>query len=118
MKTGRQFAALLVALAAAMLVAVSLQTPLSAQPPRPVNPPDIAGEWTLTNNEEDTTAQPPLGDYLGIPFNAAAGCVQTQPRNPSGAHRNISAVRIRRRINGAASAARGFSKNKTRLRAT
>ena len=24
-----------------------------------------------TNNEEDTTAQPPLGDYLGIPFNAA-----------------------------------------------
>jgi glyoxylase-like metal-dependent hydrolase (beta-lactamase superfamily II) len=57
----------LVAVAAAALLIV----PLAAQPPRPVNPPDIAGEWTLTNNEEDTTAQPPLGDYLGIPFNAA-----------------------------------------------
>ena len=29
------------------------------------------GEWNLSNNEEDTTAQPPLGDYLGIPFNDA-----------------------------------------------
>ena len=57
----------LLALTAAMLAIV----PLSAQPPRPANPTDIAGEWTLTNNEEDTTAQPPLGDYLGIPFNDA-----------------------------------------------
>ncbi len=57
--------------AAAGACAVALTTSLSAQPPRPANPPDIAGEWTLTNNEEDTTAQPPLGDYLGIPFNAA-----------------------------------------------
>jgi len=60
-------AASLIALAAATL----LVAPLSAQPPRPSNPTDISGEWTLTNNEEDTTAQPPLGDYLGIPFNAA-----------------------------------------------
>jgi cyclase len=45
--------------------------PVAAQPPRPANAPDVAGEWNLTNNEEDTTAQPPLGDYLGIPFNAA-----------------------------------------------
>jgi cyclase len=45
--------------------------PAFAQPARPQRPPDISGEWNLTNNEEDTTAQPPLGDYLGIPFNAA-----------------------------------------------
>jgi glyoxylase-like metal-dependent hydrolase (beta-lactamase superfamily II) len=55
----------------ALLGAALLIVPLAAQPPRPTNAPDIAGEWTLTNNEEDTTAQPPLGDYLGIPFNAA-----------------------------------------------
>ena len=53
--------------AAAMLVTV----PAFAQPARPAIPPDIAGEWRLENNEEDTTAQPPLGDYLGIPFNDA-----------------------------------------------
>jgi glyoxylase-like metal-dependent hydrolase (beta-lactamase superfamily II) len=45
--------------------------PAFAQPARPQRPPDISGEWNLTNHEEDTTAQPPLGDYLGIPFNAA-----------------------------------------------
>ena len=67
MKTVSFVPASLFALAAAALVIA----PLSAQPPRPTNPTDIAGEWTLTNNEEDTTAQPPLGDYLGIPFNAA-----------------------------------------------
>ena len=43
----------------------------SAQPARPQNPPDISGEWSLANNEYDTTAQPPLGDYTGIAFNAA-----------------------------------------------
>ena len=53
--------------AAALLVTV----PAQAQPARPATPPDIAGEWRLDNNEEDTTAQPPLGDYLGIPFNDA-----------------------------------------------
>jgi glyoxylase-like metal-dependent hydrolase (beta-lactamase superfamily II) len=45
--------------------------PASAQPARPQTPPDISGEWRLENHEEDTTAQPPLGDYLGIPFNDA-----------------------------------------------
>src|SRR6187397_753 len=43
----------------------------AAQPARPAVPPDLAGEWRLDNNEQDTTAQPPLGDYLGIPFNEA-----------------------------------------------
>lgn len=66
MKTPHVAASLLAVAAATLMIA-----PLSAQPPRPSNPTDIAGEWTLTNNEEDTTAQPPLGDYLGIPFNAA-----------------------------------------------
>ena len=66
MKTARYLAASLADAAAALVMA-----PLSAQPARPLIPTDIAGEWTLTNNEEDTTAQPPLGDYLGIPFNAA-----------------------------------------------
>ena len=60
----------LFALALALL-AVAPALRLAAQPPRPATPTDIAGEWNLTNNEEDTTAQPPLGDYLGIPFNAA-----------------------------------------------
>src|SRR5712691_11871144 len=66
MKTVRQLAASLAVAAAALVMA-----PLSAQPGRPQIPTDIAGGWRLTNNEEDTTAQPPLGDYLGIPFNAA-----------------------------------------------
>jgi len=55
------------AFVAALLVGV----PALAQPARPQIPPDIAGEWRLDNNEQDTTAQPPLGDYLGIPFNDA-----------------------------------------------
>ena len=46
-------------------------TPASAQPPMAATPPDIAGEWSLTNNEEDTSSQPPLGDYTGVPFNDA-----------------------------------------------
>ena len=52
-------------------VAVLISAPAWAQPARLATPPDIAGEWRLDNNEEDTTAQPPLGDYLGIPFNDA-----------------------------------------------
>jgi len=53
-------------------VAVLASVRGSAQgPARPAVPPDIAGEWRLDNNEQDTTAQPPLGDYLGIPFNDA-----------------------------------------------
>jgi cyclase len=58
---------LLVVLAVATLVPMLA----AAQPARPQNPPDIAGEWNLANNEYDTTAQPPLGDYTGIAFNAA-----------------------------------------------
>src|SRR3954453_8064283 len=44
---------------------------LAQGPARPSIPVDIAGEWRLENNEADTTAQPPLGDYTGIPFNDA-----------------------------------------------
>ena len=32
-------------------------------------PPDIAGQWRLDNAEDP--GQPPLADYLGIPFNEA-----------------------------------------------
>ena len=46
-----------------------------AQPPRTLVPPDISGEWALQNDEEPGLigglGQPPLGDYLGIPFNEA-----------------------------------------------
>jgi cyclase len=55
-----------------LVIGMLLSIPAFAQgPARPAIPVDIAGEWRLENNEEDTTAQPPLGDYLGIPFNAA-----------------------------------------------
>jgi glyoxylase-like metal-dependent hydrolase (beta-lactamase superfamily II) len=57
----------LLPVALAMLTGV----PVLTQPGRPQIPPDIAGEWRLENHEEDTTAQPPLGDYTGIPFNDA-----------------------------------------------
>lgn len=56
------------------LIAVGLLISIPALtqgPARPAVPVDIAGEYRLENNEEDTTAQPPLGDYLGIPFNDA-----------------------------------------------
>jgi glyoxylase-like metal-dependent hydrolase (beta-lactamase superfamily II) len=47
--------------------------PGRAQPARPQAPPDIAGEWRLENHEDPgqlgALGQPPLGDYLGIPFN-------------------------------------------------
>ena len=66
MKQRPLFALLMLALAAVLTSA-----PVLTQPARPATPPDIAGEWRLENNEEDTTAQPPLGDYLGIPFNEA-----------------------------------------------
>ena len=58
-------------LLAVLAVTVVASVRGSAQPARPAMPPDIAGEWRLDNNEQDTTAQPPLGDYLGIPFNDA-----------------------------------------------
>jgi glyoxylase-like metal-dependent hydrolase (beta-lactamase superfamily II) len=53
------------------LAAALIAAPAAAQPARNPIPPDIAGEWRLDNNEEDTSLQPPLGDYLGIPFNDA-----------------------------------------------
>jgi cyclase len=68
MDNANRIAGCMLLFAAAMLVSV----PAFAQgPARPQTPPDIAGEWRLDNNEEDTTAQPPLGNYLGIPFNDA-----------------------------------------------
>jgi len=56
-----------------LVAALAILVPVAAvaQPARPQNPPDVAGEWRLDNNEYDTTAQPPLGDYTGIAFNAA-----------------------------------------------
>jgi glyoxylase-like metal-dependent hydrolase (beta-lactamase superfamily II) len=48
---------------------------VGAQPARPQIAPDIAGEWRLENHEDPgqlgALGQPPLGDYLGIPFNDA-----------------------------------------------
>jgi len=91
----------LLLVAAALLVTV----PALAQPARPATPPDIAGEWRLDNNEEDTTAQPSLGDYLGIPFNDAGRLRSDTTAESIWAPPNINAGRIRRRTSGAASAA-------------
>jgi hypothetical protein len=60
--------ATLMALAGVFVVG---SVPTSTQPARPAVPPDIAGEWRLDNQEDDTTSQPPLGDYSGIPYNEA-----------------------------------------------
>jgi len=59
-----------------LLVGVMLLSlPAFAQPARPANPPDISGEWRLESDEDPGAlgglGQPPLGDYLGIPFNDA-----------------------------------------------
>jgi glyoxylase-like metal-dependent hydrolase (beta-lactamase superfamily II) len=58
-----------------LLAAMLLAGRGSAQPGRPQTPPDIAGEWRLENHEDPgqlgALGQPPLGDYLGIPFNEA-----------------------------------------------
>src|SRR5688572_30040557 len=51
-------------LATATVAFVTIDT--SAQGGRP---PDIAGEWRVDNAEDP--GQPPLADYLGIPFNEA-----------------------------------------------
>ena len=60
------------------------------------------GEWRLDNNEQDTTAQPPLGDYLGIPFNDAEAHALGHHRGVAVGHaRNTSADRTRLRISGA-----------------
>lgn len=62
LRTRTRALAVLLALGAA--AAVNIRT--SAQSGRP---PDIAGEWRLDNAEDP--GQPPLADYLGIPFNDA-----------------------------------------------
>ncbi len=58
-----------------LALATLLSVPAFAQPARPQNPPDISGEWRLESNEDPgqlgALGQPPLGDYLGIPFNDA-----------------------------------------------
>ena len=60
-----------VAIAMAVLAGLAAR----AQPGRPATPPDLSGEWRLVNHEEPgqlgALGQPPLGDYLGIPFNDA-----------------------------------------------
>ena len=62
-----------IALACGMALLASL--PAGTQPARPATPPDISGEWRLENHEDPgalgALGQPPLGDYLGIPFNEA-----------------------------------------------
>ena len=65
-----RYASLLI-LFAVMLLSVTA----FAQPARTPNPPDISGEWRLESDEDPGAlgqlGQPPLGDYLGIPFNEA-----------------------------------------------
>ncbi|HEV8393138.1 MAG TPA: hypothetical protein VGQ37_02645 [Vicinamibacterales bacterium] len=72
--TYRFLAGLRLAAAWCLASALSSGTAL-AQPPRTLTPPDIAGEWALQNDEDPgqlgALGQPPLGDYLGIPFNDA-----------------------------------------------
>jgi hypothetical protein len=66
-----RFAGLMFLFAIAMVYCV----PAFGQPARPQNPPDITGEWRLESDEDPGAlgglGQPPLGDYLGIPFNDA-----------------------------------------------
>jgi glyoxylase-like metal-dependent hydrolase (beta-lactamase superfamily II) len=70
MKTGFRLHSFLL-IAALLLCSVSA----FAQPARPAAPPDISGEWRLELSEDPgkigDSGQPPLGDYLGIPFNEA-----------------------------------------------
>ena len=70
--------------------AVVLVARPSAQPPRPQAPPDISGEWTLETWEEDTSGQPPLGDYLGIPFNDAGRHARRYVRRVDLGHARVS----------------------------
>src|SRR5262245_36574360 len=66
-----RFAGLILLFAIAALFCV----PAFGQPARPQNPQDITGEWRLESDEDPGAigglGQPPLGDYLGIPFNDA-----------------------------------------------
>src|SRR6185295_16783273 len=62
----------LVVLAAVFLTSI---TSFAQGPARPAMPTEIASEWRLDSNEDPGEiggqGQPPLGYYLGIPFNAA-----------------------------------------------
>ena len=96
--------------AAAMLlshVAAAQTNVTSVQPGFAV---DFAGEWVVRNNEDP--GQPPLGDYLGIPFNEAGrlraeasaesmwGTVEYQCRPHSAPHqwRGVGGARIMKEI--------------------
>jgi glyoxylase-like metal-dependent hydrolase (beta-lactamase superfamily II) len=71
---------------------------------------DFAGEWVVRNNEDP--GQPPLGDYLGIPFNDAGrlraetsaesmwGTVEFQCRPHSAPHqwRGVGGARIMKEV--------------------
>ena len=63
---------------------------------------------------EDTSGQPPLGDYLGIPFNDAGRLRADTSAESIWAHPNISAARTPRRTSGAAWAAPGSSRSRIR----
>src|SRR5437867_1612866 len=58
------------AVSALLVIAMLICIPTYGQPARPENPPDITGEWRQQSDEVGL-GQPPLGDYLGIPFNDA-----------------------------------------------
>src|SRR5881296_3924167 len=62
-----RIAALLFLLVVAMLVNVPTFSQEGVG--RQDSPTDFSGEWIVRNNEDP--GQPPLGDYLGIPFNEA-----------------------------------------------
>jgi glyoxylase-like metal-dependent hydrolase (beta-lactamase superfamily II) len=53
------------------LLSLAAAVPASAQllVGRERSPPDLSGEWRLESDEDP--GQPPLGDYLGIPYNEA-----------------------------------------------
>lgn len=67
----------LVASSVALLAAASLQAPSSAQGQAPAQPPtmvDLAGSWTMSNEEElliRIDPGPELGNFTGFPINAA-----------------------------------------------
>ena len=52
-------------------------------------PPDLMGEWTLHDDEDP--GQPTLGDYLGMPFNAAG-----RMRADTSFQRSVQKVRVPR----------------------
>ncbi|HEY5565986.1 MAG TPA: hypothetical protein VIM81_01910 [Gammaproteobacteria bacterium] len=54
-----------------LLLSLVASAPASAQllVGRERSPPDLSGEWRLESDEDP--GQPPLGDYLGIPYNDA-----------------------------------------------